>query len=287
MKQAFCGKTRVLAIIGNPISHSKSPIMQNAALQACGLDYVYIPFEVSPEYLGEAVHGLKALGVAGANVTIPYKTDVIKYLDELDETAVAAGAVNTIHNVSGRLIGYNTDGDGLVRSLADDLDFMPQARTILMIGAGGAARGALAALCRSGARRVYVYNRTCIKAFELVSSMAIRYSGTELIAVTNVTELDTALPNIDLVINATSLGMKREKIRSLRLDLLPHSAKVYDMVYAPPVTELLSEAARMGLRGVNGLGMLAAQGEIAFTIWTGSVPPTGLMRNILTDICNN
>jgi len=132
-----------------------------------------------------------------------------------------------------------------------------------------------------------VYNRTCIKAFELVSSMAIRYSGTELIAVTNVTELDTALPNIDLVINATSLGMKREKIRSLRLDLLPHSAKVYDMVYAPPVTELLSEAARMGLRGVNGLGMLAAQGEIAFTIWTGSVPPTGLMRNILTDICNN
>jgi shikimate dehydrogenase len=261
--------------------------MQNAALQACGLDYIYVPFEVSSGFLGEAVLGLKALGIAGFNVTIPYKSEIIPFLDELDETAIAAGAVNTVHNVSGRLIGYNTDGDGLIRSLVTELEFTPLNKNILLLGAGGAARGALAALCRSGAGRVHVYNRTYSKAAELISDMAVRYFDTELVALPDSLDIDAVLPHTDLVINATSLGMKCDKIPALRLELLSSSAKVYDMVYNPPVTGLLRKSARMGLRSVNGLGMLAAQGEMAFTIWTGRNPPAGLMRNILSDICNS
>ncbi len=284
MIQALNGTTGVLGIIGNPVSHSRSPVMQNAALQACGLNYVYVPFEVAPDSLGEAVAGLKALGVAGINVTIPYKTEVMKYLDGLDETAVAAGAVNTVNNESGRLIGYNTDGEGLLRALSSDLDFTPHGRTILLIGAGGAARGALAALCRGGARQVIVYNRTHRTAVELVSIMAARYSATRLIALPDITALESALPTVDLVVNATSLGMKGEKIPWLKLELLPHTAKVYDMVYAPPHTELLGESARLGLRAANGLGMLAAQGEGAFSVWTGVTPPSGLMQSVLSGI---
>jgi shikimate dehydrogenase len=287
MIQTIHGTTKVLAIIGNPVSHSKSPIMQNAALQACGLDYIYVPFAVSSGFLGDAVLGLKALGVAGFNVTIPHKTKIISFLDELDETAISAGAVNTVHNVSGRLIGYNTDGEGLIRALMTELEFIPLIKNILLLGAGGAARGALAALCRSGAGRVHVYNRTYSKAAELISDMATRYFDTELVALTDSSELDAVMPNIDLVINATSLGMKCDEIPELRLEFLPRFAKVYDMVYNPPVTELLRKSASLGLHGVNGLGMLAAQGELAFTIWTDRTPPTGLMRNILSDICNN
>jgi shikimate dehydrogenase len=287
MVQDLNGTTRVLAIIGHPVSHSMSPVMQNAALRACGLNYIYVPFEVTPDSLGEAVAGLKALGVAGMNVTIPHKSEIMKYLDGLDESALAAGAVNTVNNESGHLIGYNTDGEGLVSSLAADLDFIPADRTILLIGAGGAARGALAALCRAGARKVMVFNRTYGNAAELVASMSKRYSNIQLQALADERAMNAELPCVDLIINATSVGMKHENGLSVSLQLLPRTARIYDMVYVPELTGLLSEAAREGLRGANGLGMLAAQGERAFTIWTGVTPPSGLMRRVLSGICNN
>jgi shikimate dehydrogenase len=210
----------------------------------------------------------------------------MKYLDELDVTAIDAGAVNTINNISGRLIGYNTDGDGLVTSLAQDLGFTPEGRTILVLGAGGAARGALAALGRAGAGRIMVYNRTCDAAIALASDMTVRYPGTIVTALNDVRELEAALVESDLLINATSVGMHDEVMPSLRPELLPGTAKVYDMVYAPPMTPLLSVATSRGLRCANGFGMLAAQGELAFSIWTGVKPPVGLMLRVLTDICN-
>lgn len=286
MTEYLNGNTGVLAIIGHPVGHSMSPQMHNAALRACGLNFVYVPFDVAPDNLGEAVTGLRRLGVSGFNVTIPHKSWVMKYLDGLDESAVAAGAVNTVNNEAGRLIGYNTDGAGLVRSLAADLDFTPKERTILVIGAGGASRGAVAALCRAGAGRIMIHNRTVQSAAELVSFMAARYPGTDLTVLADAGEMAGALPGVDLVINATSLGMKRDCIPHLQLELLPRTAKVYDMVYVPQQTELLREAENSGLRGANGLGMLAAQGEMAFEIWTGTVPPSGLMRAVLSRICN-
>jgi shikimate dehydrogenase len=260
--------------------------MHNSALQACGLNYVYVPFDVAPEGLGAAVAGLKALGVAGFNVTIPHKTQIMKYLDGLDDSADAAGAVNTVKNDGGRLTGYNTDGDGLIRSIADEFEFDVRGATIALIGAGGAARGAIAALCRAGAGRIIIANRTHEKASLLASEMAPRFPDSGLSVVSGFKELEECLTNIDVLVNTTSLGMNRDNNPVVRLTGLPRAARVYDMVYAPRVTPLLKEAIRLGLKGANGLGMLAAQGELGFTIWTGIAPPFGLMKSVLDHSCD-
>jgi len=279
------GTTKIIAIIGHPVRHSLSPVMHNAALQACGLNYVYVPFDVAPEGLGAAIAGLKELGVAGFNVTIPHKTHIMQYLDELDASADAAGAVNTVKNDDGRLIGYNTDGDGLIRSIANEFEFDVRGAAIALIGAGGAARGAIAALCRAGAGRIIIANRTHEKASLLASEMALRFPDTLLSVVPGFRELEECLTNIDVLVNTTSLGMDRDALPVVRLTGLPRTARVYDMVYAPRVTPLLKEAAGLGLKGANGIGMLAAQGELAFTIWTGIIPPSGLMKSVLDGIC--
>lgn len=285
MNKTLAGTTKVLGIIGHPIKHSLSPLMQNAALRASCLNFIYVPFEVTAENLGKAIDGLKALGIAGFNVTIPHKTAVMSYLDGLDETAVAAGAVNTVKNDSGRLIGYNTDGDGLVRSLAEDLSFNPRNSSIAVIGAGGAARGAIAALSRAGAKRIVIINRTHSKAADLVSVISAKYPDTELLIASGYEDLKCYLPYVDLLINTTSLGMNNEKFPLLQLHTMLHTAVVYDMIYSPLVTPLLRDAYDIGFNGANGLGMLAAQGELAFTIWTGKVPPFGVMRRSLDIAC--
>jgi len=284
MISSLSGSSRVFGIMGHPVRHSLSPAMQNAALQACGLDGVYVPFDVRPERLGEAVAGLRALGVGGVNVTIPHKTGIVQYLDELDESAEAAGAVNTVKNDNGRMVGYNTDGDGLLRSLAEDFAFSPKNSSVVIIGAGGAACGAIAALCRAGARRIEIVNRSVDKAASLAAAMEERYPGTVLAVTGFGTGLAPILQGAGLVVNTTSLGMKDETIAGLEPEALHHEAIIYDMVYAPPVTPLLLEAQRLGLRHANGLGMLAAQGELAFRIWTGMLPPRGLMGRVLAGI---
>ena len=280
------GTTKILCIIGHPVRHSLSPVMQNAALRACGLDYIYVPFEVAPEGLEAAIAGLKALGVAGFNVTIPHKTSIMRYLDELDVSARSAGAVNTVKIDCGRLTGYNTDGDGFIRSLATEFGFNVRGANIALIGAGGAARGAVAALCRAGAGRITIANRTPERASELASLMVPGFPDTELVVLTSIKDMEGALASIDLLVNTTSLGMNRDTLPVLRLNGLPRTALVYDMVYTPPVTPLLQEAAGLGLKTANGLGMLAAQGELAFTIWTGVTPPFGLMKSTLDGICD-
>lgn len=260
--------------------------MQNAALNRCGLDYVYVPFEVHPGQLAEAVNGLRALGVAGFNVTIPHKTAIIAHLDSLDESAAAAGAVNTVLNDNGRLIGFNTDGDGLVRSLAEDLGAAAGDGTIILLGAGGAARGAVAALCRAGAPRIVIVNRTREKAVELAATLGKHCGTAELLVPGSGQELRSCLEEAALLVNTTSVGMNLDRITLLSLQDLPATVRVYDMVYAPPMTPLLREAAVRGLRYANGLGMLAGQGELAFRIWTGVEAPRGVMKEMLASICN-
>lgn len=281
------GTTRIIGIIGCPIRHTLSPLMQNEALRDCQFDFVFVPFHVEPQELGTAVAGMRALGVAGFNVTIPHKTAVIPFLDALDESAEAAGAVNTVKSENGKLTGFNTDGDGLVRSLALDLDFEPQGRTIVVIGSGGAARGAVASLCRSGAQRIVLVNRTRVKAEQLVSALTVRYPGTVLSTLSGYEELPSCLCDADLLLNTTSLGMNNEHIPNVSMECMSVSAKVYDMVYSPSITPLLADASLAGLTCCNGLGMLAAQGELAFTIWTGKPPPFGLMKRVLEGICSN
>lgn len=259
--------------------------MQNAAFEACQLDYVYIPFSVEPDKLGEAVTGLLALGVCGFNVTIPHKVSVIPFLDQLDRTAEEAGAVNTVRVHNGRTIGYNTDGDGLVDALAEDLDFRPGSAPIVIIGAGGAARGAVAALCRSGAQRVVIINRSYDKSCQLAVDMTRRYPGVAIEALRKDECDEDCLAAVSLLINTTSVGMKGDRIDFCDLEKLPRSAKIYDMVYSPLMTPLMNDASAKGILVSNGLGMLAAQGEKAFRIWTGQMPPKGLMKRVLQGFC--
>lgn len=278
---AVQGRTRVICIIGDPIWHSLSPIMQNAAFAAGHLDYVYVPFAVPPENLGRAVVGLKALGVCGFNVTIPHKTAIIPFLDRLDESAEAAGAVNTVQLSGNSLVGYNTDGDGLVDSLLADLEFSPGEKQILVAGAGGAARGAIASLCRAGAKRILIYNRSIENALAVMQEMNIRYPKTCIEIVRQERVSSENLGATCLLLNTTSLGMNGERIEGINLSGLPADAKVYDMGYSRAGTALVKDAAAIGLRAVNGLGMLVAQGERAFEIWTGQRPPEGVMRHSL------
>lgn len=283
MKELIRGTTKIYAIIGWPVAHSRSPVMQNAAFQALGMDCVYVPFAVEPERLSEAVLGMRALGVAGWNVTIPHKTGIMSLLDELSPEAVRAGAVNTVVNRGGRLIGYNTDGTGLLTALLRDLDCSVKGERVVVLGAGGAARGAVAALGEAGAARVTVVNRTLETARRLADELRPHLSELELEIVSS-EELSRLLPQTDLLVNATSLGLKGEEFSGLELALLPDAAKVYDMVYGPRETPLVLAARQRGLAACNGLGMLVAQGELAFCHWTGITPAPGLMSTALAEV---
>jgi shikimate dehydrogenase len=221
------------------------------------------------------------LGVCGFNVTIPHKTAIVPFLDRLDASAEAAGAVNTVQLSGTSLIGYNTDGDGLVDSLLIDLDFSPGAEQILVIGAGGAARGAIAALCRSGARKIVICNRSLENARSVMLDMNIRYPETRIDVINHNQVSEECLGLSALLLNTTSLGMNGEQIDSINLACLPEHASVYDMVYVRSGTPLVKDASASGLRAVNGLGMLVAQGERAFEIWTGQKAPEGVMRQAL------
>lgn len=286
MEHIITGKTKLYGIIGYPIAHSLSPCMQNSAFEAAGIDAVYVPFLVHPDSLEKAVIGLQALGIQGFNVTIPHKTAIIPFLSRLDVSAEDAGAVNTVKSIDGMLVGYNTDGDGLLRSLALDCGFEPNGRSVLMYGAGGAARGAAAALCRASVASISIVNRTEQTALELISFLAPRYPETEFSIVNTAEKLASIIPRVDLLLNTTSLGMKQEKLPWLALDNLASSAIVYDMVYSPPRTPLLQDAENFSLSCANGLGMLACQGELAFERWIGLSPLSGCMRKTLERVCS-
>jgi len=279
--------TGVLAIFGDPVCHSISPLMQGAALEALDFDMVYLAFRVEAPELGQAVGAIRALGMRGVNVTIPHKERVLEYLDEVDETARALGAVNTILNRGGRLMGYNTDAEGFMRSLEEETGFVPRGRSALVIGSGGAARAVVHGLASRGASRVVVANRTPKRAEALCSEIGAAWPDVELRAVpfSGVNagretggEMERLLKETDLLVNATSLGMAGRGGLDLPLELLKKDAPVYDIVYTPLETELIRRARALGPRACGGLGMLVSQGARSFEIWTGEKAPLGVMR---------
>ena len=252
--------------------------MQNAALEAAGLDFVFVPFAVMPEHLADAVAGLRNLNTAGFNVTIPHKTSIIPLLDEISPEAALIGAVNTVKRKGRRLIGYNTDSTGFLISLKRDLDFDPRGAHVLVIGAGGAARAAVAALGAAGAASVTVANRNPERSNLLVQRIRPHYPGVVFHSVPlDVLSFPQAVGPIDLLVNTTSVGMKGTSFPALNLSRLGNNPCIYDMVYTPAKTALLEQAAEQGFKCANGLGMLIAQGEEAFKIWTGVTPPPGIM----------
>jgi len=279
---AVDGKTFLLGIFGDPVSHSLSPQMQNAALKSLGINAVYVPFHVRPDDLEKAVGSIRALGLRGVNVTVPHKEAVCAYLDQIDEEALRIGAVNTIVNEGGRLLGFNTDGVGFLRSLEQDFGFDARGKEVLLLGAGGAARAALVSLARSGARRIYLANRTKRKARNLLQEMRSYFSRTDFEVVDLSPEgLKPCLRNIDLMVNSTSMGLQGEGWETFPWSAMPERVFVYDMVYSKNGTALTHRASRHGCRCADGLGMLAGQGEEAFFLWTGRRPPSGFMRQSL------
>lgn len=271
------GTTQVYAILGDPVKHSLSPIMQNAAFAAFGIEAIYVPFHVAAEHLPAAVAGLRALKVRGVNVTIPHKEAICPLLDRLDATARLIGAVNTVVLRDGKLVGYNTDGAGLIRALERGLGFDPAGQRVLVLGAGGAARAAVVALAQSGARQVDIANRSIARAQSLVARYAGHFQQTCFTALAlNDKDLAASIKNADLIINSTSIGLSGESFNVLVWSDLKDGCVVYDMVYQPPTTALVRDARAAGIAAGDGLGMLAAQGEIAFQLWTGIAPGSTL-----------
>lgn len=273
------GTTRILGIFGDPVKHSLSPLMHNEALARIGFDAVYVPFHVLPDALPQAVEAIRILDLLGVNLTVPHKERVCALLDEIDPQARLIGAVNTVVNRQGRLIGYNTDGIGFLHSLAEDLDFNPANKRILLLGAGGACRAALVALAEAGADSIVVANRTPERAAALMAEFGPVFSGTSFASCSLAREaLAAHLPEIDLLVNTSALGLGGESLPGFPWEKLPAFAVVYDMVYGFEPTSLLREAAARGLAGADGLGMLVAQGEAGFRLWTGQTPPSGVMK---------
>jgi shikimate dehydrogenase len=274
------GATKVVGIFGDPVGQSLSPAMHNTAFGLLGLDFVYAPFHVSSDEnaLRDAVRGIRALGLKGVNITIPHKEKVIKYLDELSPDAKGSGSVNTIVNRGGRLIGYNTDGEGFISGIGKDAGFNPKGKDIIIIGAGGAARSIAYGLIKGKARSVLIANRTRERATEIKAMFSGRFRGTDIQA--SGLGAKGLLPyarRADLLVNTTSVGMMGTGSLRLPLNDLPCHAIVADIVYRPLKTSLLKDAEKAGLRTHNGLHMLVEQGAATFRLWTGRVAPREAM----------
>jgi len=279
-KLKITSRTGLYGIIGNPISHSLSPVMQNAAFEAAGLDAVYLALHVESSLLRQAIEGFRAINLLGFSVTIPHKVAVMKYLDELDGSAATIGAVNTVVNREGKLIGYNTDGIGALAALREaGVDL--QGRRILLLGAGGAAR-ALAFSLAETAERITILNRTVSKAEGLAEDVQ-KVTGTNVVhGRLDPLTLSVESSSADLLVNATSVGMHPKPDETpIDAKLLRPDMVVFDIVYSPLETRLLREARETGAKCVGGLMMLVHQGAKAFELWTGKKAPIPMMTEAL------
>jgi shikimate dehydrogenase len=274
--------TALYGIFGYPIGHSLSPLMHNTAFAYHGIDAVYLAFTVHPAHLEIAVKSIAALHIHGVNVTIPHKQAVIPWLDDLSSEARLIEAVNTIHMHNGRLYGHNTDGIGFLRSL-EEAGGQVEDRTVMLLGAGGAARAIAVQLCLSGIRRLYLTNRTLMRAEALAAFLKQKIPHADIsVIVMGESALATHLPHTDIVVNATSIGMHPHDPMILPSTKLGPQHLVCDIVYRPLHTLLLREAQRQGARTVDGLGMLLHQGAKAFEIWTArAFPIQGIREQLL------
>ncbi len=271
---------KLLCLIGHPVKHSVSPSMHNKAFETLKMNYVYLSFDVYPGNLDDAVKGLKAIDVRGFNVTIPYKEEVIGYLDHVDLIARRVGAVNTVVNSSNSLIGYNTDVEGVETTLRlNSIKLYDE--EIVVLGAGGAARAAVFTFLSHSPRRVTIINRTFEKAKEVAREFNPEICRPEPLTRKSIQE---SLKNAYLLVNATPVGMKPGEDASLiGKDLLNPDLTVFDMIYNPLKTKLLSYAEEIGAKTVNGVDMLVGQGAASFKLWTGVNPPFKLMRKTVLE----
>lgn len=285
--------TKLFGVLGFPISHSRSPAMHNAALRAAGIDGMYVPLAVPPERVRELVAALRALGVHGVNVTLPLKTVIMPLLDELTPAARAVAAVNTVIARGGKLIGDNTDAEGLSRSLLAE-NVALEGANVVVLGAGGAARATAYGLALAGAARIAIAARKPAEAERLVRELApsCGTSALRAFALGPSDDLKLELSRATLLVQSTSATLETSAEQSaaahafaaaLPLDELPAHATVVDLVYKPLETAVLARAKARGLKTVDGLGMLLHQGALAFERWHATPAPLEVMHRALTE----
>ena len=272
------GKTRVCGVIGDPIEHTLSPIMHNAAFKALKLDFAFLVFKVKVADVEKAVSGMRALGIHGLNVTMPHKSAVINYLDEVDQAAKAIGSVNTILNKDGRLFGFNTDGVGALQALREN-GVEPRGKKVLLLGAGGAARAIAYTLARE-ADELVILNRTAKQAAELANLLKQTFDRKVVADALSPNAIKDTLQDSDVLINATSVGMKPNANQTpVAFEWLRPDLAVMDIVYNPVETKLAKDAKAAGAKVVSGFEMLIYQGAASFEIWTGHSAPVEVMRH--------
>ncbi len=268
---------RTYCIIGDPVSHSLSPAMHNAAFKSLSLDDVYIAYKVSSHELKSSIESLRSVKISGFNVTIPHKTAVLQYLDEVDLLSRKAGAVNTVSRIDGNFKGFNTDIQGFLQPLLNRrIDF--KGLSVLLFGAGGSARAVVTSLSNiNGISKLVVASRTCGKSLEL--SKLAKLQGLTC-SVSTIEEAKAMAKRFDLIVNATSLGLQSNE-SVLDSEEVSESSTVYDLVYRPVLTKLLENAQEKGARIIYGYEMLLEQGAQAFEIWTGLKAPIHAMKKAL------
>lgn len=273
----------MLGVIGDPVYHSLSPVMHNAAIRALKIDYIYVACHVKPSILPRVIGRISSMGIAGVNVTIPHKERVIEFLDEISEQSARIRSVNTIVNIDGLLRGETTDGPGFMRSVTEQWGKLDGCKA-LVIGAGGSAKAIAFSLAEIGCE-VVIANRTRERAVELVEGLREVYkAGRFRVADLNENVIGDEIRATDLMVNTTSVGMHpdTDSIPVPPEYLHPHLL-VYDLIYNPARTRLIEEAERRGARALGGLKMLVYQGALSLEMWTGLQPPIAVMEEAVVE----
>lgn len=271
---------QIYGLIGNPVAHSLSPRMHNAAFAQLKLPAEYKLFPFKEEELADFLKNLAAKGISGINVTIPYKEKAISYLDKIDPLAELIGAVNTIKVSEGKLEGFNTDGEGFLKHL-EESGFDPQGKKIAILGAGGACRAVAVALAGRKPKSLAVFDIDNRKVEKLVSELSVKFPGISFAGINSLPGLN--INQSDLLVNTTPIGMRESDACLIDAKFLHQGILIYDLIYNPAETKLLKIAKERGAKTANGLGMLLYQGVLAFEIWTGKKAPVEVMRRALAE----
>ncbi|WP_337286369.1 shikimate dehydrogenase [Candidatus Methylomirabilis sp.] len=278
----FTAAAKLFILFGDPVGHSLSPAMQNAALQAAGIDGLYIPWRVKGADLPTAFESLRGMeNFGGANVTLPHKEQAAALVDTLTQEAALVGAVNTVVARDGHLLGANTDGQGFLRSLHDEAAFLPHGKSAVILGAGGAARAIAVSLAEAGAEEIVIVNRTIERAQSLAEFVNRKIRASAIGLGLDDPRISAKVRDCALVVNTTSVGLTPSDPPPINPTLLRPGALVYDLIYRPQETALLREAKKRSCRVLGGLGMLLYQGALAFELWTGQKPSEEVMRQAL------
>lgn len=268
---------KLYLLLGDPVEGSLSPAMHNAAFKKLRMNSIYVSVKVPRKYLGDIMNGIRALKVAGINITVPHKVAAVDLMDELDDSAAAVEAVNTVVNRNGKLVGYNTDGEGALQALKAKVKSI-EGKRIVVLGAGGAARAIAYALATAGGR-ITIANRTQARGEALASIIREKLRKEVSVISLDKRVLKKAISDADILINATSVGMYPKQNESLVTEEMLHPNLVMDdIVYKPLRTKMLKYGEKVGAKTVYGLGMLVNQAALSFKLWTGRNPPVEVMR---------